>query len=304
MDEAPTEDGEDASWELPDVGPFLGKHTPEVSYIARNPRRNRDLSNVLEIHFRDNFQNDGSRFNRGIYRATGASKMTIPHWRGPMVVMRKNGDDVYAATRYEDVTLEDYNDSVDYLSTYHDGGVITALEGFKCENTLRGVRVTCRGSQKLDGAQEFVAVDVAYKHPIWRDNDKDVHISPVSKRIGLPVRAWKMFNDWESVPDWNGSEKPDSNRMAGSLFMELNTASPQLGQVLPYWQSGNGDVLLVDPSGKDLTLEDGKALCLFCTDKLLPMFEDRQRTKREVVDSTNPASFRAFQQGLGQQGRT
>jgi len=276
------------------VSAFLGKDNPNSGHrlVRRNPRRDRDLINTIEVVFRDTFLIDGSKPNRSLYNAVGS---TSHDWRGPSVVLRKKGlsrDPNF----YADISLADYRHVLDYFATYGDDNVSVLEQGInpptRSYNAVLGVKVTCFGEQKLHSAKPFVQVLVPVTHVERNNLYPEGEISPISRLVGLPIRAWKFTTkgEWQNRADWEFNMHPDSNLTASKLFMEPEICSPGWGWAPMCWQTGIGNVLLLRADDTDLLVEDAELLCRFCEWKLQPLFEDAlgggrtHRSKQEVVD--------------------
>lgn len=78
-------------WEYARVDSPLGDDNPYIDqrYIQENTRRDKNLSHTIEVIFRDTFLLDGSKPNRSIEIAVGASGSRTHKWREPGLVMRK-----------------------------------------------------------------------------------------------------------------------------------------------------------------------------------------------------------------------
>lgn len=302
-------------WEYARVGSFLGRDNPipERKLIQRNRRRDQLLPNTIEAVFRDTFLIDSSKPNRSLYRSLGSSGTTSCDWRGPGIILRKRGISSDPGF-YGDISLADYRHVLDYFLSYRDDHVKEIEKGLqidKSRHTISGVKVTCFGTQKLNGAGPFVHVSVGPTHVARGASFPECEISPISCSVGLPVRVWKMpsNDEWIHRPDWYFSTYPDSNPTACKLFMNPNIDSPWWGWAPLCWQCGIGDVLLIRADDNDLSVDDAELLCRFCEWKLQPMFEDAlgagwvQRSKQEVVDFITRENMEKFREELMSRGQ-
>lgn len=291
--------------ENPKVALLLGEDDPCIDrrLVQKNTLRDKSLSHTIEVIFRDTFLIDGSRPNRSIEAAIGASGSLTHRWRGPGLVMHKLGlgtDPRY----YGDITLEDYRHVLDYFIAYADDSVREPEKAFRSHNTVLGVKVTCFGEQKLHGADAFVPVEVSNTHPTRVQFYEQGEISPISRMVNLPIRAWRIPYNWEHLPHWPSNTDPTSNGTACMLFLEPDVEKPNWGWAPQDWQSNLGNVLLVSAKGGDLSVEDAKLLCRFCREKLAPLFEDAlgggyvYRTKKEVVNFITPLELQAYRKEM------
>ena len=311
------EESGEQPYEVPRMDKILGDDDPHSGHhiVLRNPRRNRDLLNTLEVSFRDSFLMDGLNPNQSILKALGASRPTMPHWRGPVVVMRKQGSGIDPAY-YGDITLDDYSNALDYLTIHGDDGVTTPIEGFRRDDTVLGVKLSCYGSWKLYNAKQFVAVEVPNWHPTRATiggSKPQGEVSPLSELLGFPVRAWKMMppNHWMDLPEWSHTGSPEDNGPASALFLDVRKGKGTTwGSAPGHWQSGNGDVLLLSANGGDISLGDATALCLFCRHRLEPLIEDVRNegqpvsntNKNRILDFMKPKNLTAFKGELASLG--
>ena len=94
---------------------------------------------------------------------------------------------------------------------------------------------------------------------------------------------------------------PENNKAMAPLFIEPDVSNLAFGLAHPFSEGDIGNVLLTDPGGGNLALEDVKALYQFCCDELQPMLQERfegRRTKKEVADFINSSNFLAFKEKL------
>lgn len=164
--------------------------------------------------------------------------------------------------------------------------------------------IHCYGEQKLHGSERFVAVEVPMSHPT-RTVGLDGSISPISQRLGTPLRLWKYrgqdIEAWTDPPGWDENICASSNQDAAFLMMETDPKSSSWGFAPLYWNTDLGNVVVIREDEKDLSVDDLRAICHFTRKKLLLMFEDEsgvgsfRRTKQEVLDfmtAENLAKFR------------
>ncbi|KAI8623618.1 hypothetical protein F5Y19DRAFT_492466 [Xylariaceae sp. FL1651] len=289
------------SYEIANLYPYLGTDKPfsGTILIQHNPIRGRELGSgtcsltpqktgyEIALRFREAFLVDGSNINRSILASVGASGI-VPHkWSGPVIAMRQTWSELY-----EDITLADYRHTLDYLMSY---GATETRESDRSEGrpptAVRGVKICCYGEQKLHGSERYVAVDVPSGHPT-RTVVRRGSISPISQHFGMPLRLWKYpdIEAWLDPPGWHENIGATSNQDAAFLMMETNPGRPDWGFAPIDWGTGLGNVLAIREDGKDLAVDNLRAICHFIRKKLMLMFEDAngygsvKRTKQQVVD--------------------
>ena len=86
-------------------------------YIPSNPLKpKRKFKDTLLLEFRDSFYNDGSTLNTTVQKIT-KDRMTHD-WRGPLLITKIKGKDLFNMPTYIDFQLEDFEDVIDYLLWY------------------------------------------------------------------------------------------------------------------------------------------------------------------------------------------
>lgn len=283
------------SYESLNLRSLLGSddYVAKSAFITRNARRGYDIGRVVEIKHRDAFLLDGSLPNRCVIELTRGAR--IHDWRGPLVVMvQQNRYDIYC-----DVSLADLRIAVDYFISYADDWV-THIEGDEQISTdsARGVKITCRGDQSEFGWDPFVAVAVPRRGQIF--------LAPQSRpslprRLGVSLRVSKCQPDQAWIGNKSATSRFD-NVYATFLHLDCN---PQLnneawGWAPPEWQNKVGSVVVVREDGEDLTPRQVEALCVYCRQKLGPLFDDAigagtgARSRSEIMNFITPQAFAKF----------
>lgn len=274
------DDYTEVKWELSKLREHIGPGNPTPHRLQQqgNALRDRTLDHSIEIAWRDNFLADGSPRNQAI--ATATQGIAQYDWRGAVVGMRKKGTGLNPTT-YEDMTLEDFRDMVDYLIMY---GVETSEEAdsiiHRRGGKVKGVKVHCDGDKKLHHRTKYLSIDVPKMHPAFREA-----ISPISKLIEMPVRTRKYPVDRR----WKDVFGATDNQAVTFLYLCADPNSQMWGWAPPQWQSQVGSVLVVRDDGKDLTPDEVEVLCNFCQFEMQPLFEDSlddsyiPRTRQEVM---------------------
>jgi hypothetical protein len=285
------DDDDDETWELPEVDDYLGPGKPRKQhlYIKRNARRNRNLDGTIHVLARDSFLSDGSILNQSV---VNASNGTSGHdWRGEIIALKHRPYDE-TMSFYEDMTMSDFREVVDYFSIYANETLMEDIPG--TSDTVKGVKITCEGDQLIFGADKYVSVNVPLDHPIF-DNPL-INTSYLSKMLGLAVVAWKYppHQSWES--NIGNFDNPE----ATYLFLETNEMSDSFGWAPPEWQTEVGSVLVVRRDLEDLMPEDVGELCYFCQFEASQVFEDSfeaedpHKAREMVLRALTPAKYANF----------
>jgi len=303
-------------YEMPNLHPYLGpdKPFPGTVFIEHNPIRGRQLGSgmavwaprksgyAVALRFREAALVDGSAINRSILASVETSGIVHHRWCGPVIAMRETWLELF-----EDITLADFRHTLDYLMSY---ATTETKESDSSEarppTVIRGVKICCYGERKLHGSERYVGVDVPSYHPT-RTLGQDGSVSPISQHLGMPLRLWKYpdVETWLDPPGWNENMGATSNQDAAFLMMETDPSRPGWGFAPINWNFEIGNVLAIRVDGKDLAIEDLRAMCHFIRKKLVSMFEDAgsygsvQRTKQEVLDFVTWDNMVKFNEAAG-----
>ena len=87
-----------------------------TSHMQRNNVKNKLLNDTLEFCYRDSFLTDGSVTNKIIETIT--NNQNPLNWRGPVVVYKVKGHDLWERYSYIDVELQDFADVIDFYLWY------------------------------------------------------------------------------------------------------------------------------------------------------------------------------------------
>lgn len=280
--------------------PYLGAIGGTMR-IEHNPVRGRNLGSgmtywaprkegySIALRYRDIFLVDGSGINQSLLTSVATSGRTPHKWCGPMIAVRETPDEFH-----EDITLGDFRHIIDYLISYRTTETRETASNVKDRKPVAvcGVKICCYGEEMLHGSEPYVLVDVTRAHPTRLTLGGEGSISPISERLGMPLRLWKYSDGdtWINPPGWNDNMDADSNPDAAFLMMETNLEKPTWGWAPLCWNMELGNVLAVRTDDQDLTVNDVKMMCDFTRRKLQPMFEDAlgsgliSRTRQEVLD--------------------
>ncbi|TFK70049.1 hypothetical protein BDN72DRAFT_839478 [Pluteus cervinus] len=221
--------------------------------------------------------------------------MTPHSWRGPIMTMRQNAHIYDHPNKYEDITLEDFRDIVDYFVMYCRGDPMDVPQ--EPPKKIKGVKLNCHGDMKAYDVPQFTSVDVPNEHPGFH-----AELSQLSRDLGLPLRLYKYAADprWRSIDET--STPPSRNEIAANLMVELDPEVPQWGTIpLPKWQKDSkiNSVLLVRDDRKDLTVQQAEALCTYCESKIIPAIRGSldnpgSMARSEVMQLITPAKYKEF----------
>ena len=282
---------EDLSYDSEDAKLYLGPGEPIISrdMIQYHLVRNRELTDTIQIIYRNEFLFDGSKPNQSIKSCILDNNIMTHDWRGPLIVKKLVG--VGPDPRLDtDIDLEDLRNVIDYFSTYNTDALPAAPEFVKA----KGVKIACHAEQLVLGTAEFTSIDVPRDHPVFRKP-----IAPISQRVGMPLQAYKYPPDsrWKEN---NEIQDPYRNAPATFLQLKCDLDSDIWGWAPMQWQNPVDSVLVVGVD-TDLTTERVQALCRFCHDKMQPLFETASEgglSRKKVVEFLAKDNFEEFARKL------
>ena len=82
--------------------------------MLRNSSKGRDLPNMLEVLSDFESRNDASKVNQSLAKLRNGK--TTPNWCGPILVVKRKGDDPMAKSPYIDIQLSDMEDIIDFFN--------------------------------------------------------------------------------------------------------------------------------------------------------------------------------------------
>ncbi|KAK7613500.1 hypothetical protein JOL62DRAFT_380207 [Phyllosticta paracitricarpa] len=303
-------DGE--SFQIPDYkshlgeSGFLGHHK-----IDHNRRLGLELSDSIDLLFRDNFLGDGSTYNLCIRAITDHN--ATPHWRGP-VIAHGLFSTAFDASACRALDLVDFRTLVDFFNCNFNNeefhrimDLIVSLEDndpqsgkskktdsdqASSNDVVWGVRINCSGDVEVCKRPKFERVQVPPSDAVFvGETGKDRWTSEIGDRIGMPVYTRKYAQN----PAWKGKSSHgfacENNQEA--TFLHLN-CKDKPGQVLGWgwvsmdWQQGSGSVLVVRQDKKPLHPWHAEALSEYCSVRVQPLFE----VALEKSPSDNPNDAR------------
>ncbi|KAJ3086217.1 ATP-dependent RNA helicase dbp7 [Quaeritorhiza haematococci] len=102
-----------------DLDEYLGPSYKTRSVIFQNTLRKRKREDIIEVWYRDNFMNDGSKLNKSVI--VSAEGMSSHRWAGPVLATRVPGLQAHL-NDHCDLEVADFRDVADFFKTY---GTIT-----------------------------------------------------------------------------------------------------------------------------------------------------------------------------------
>ncbi|KAI9798963.1 MAG: hypothetical protein M1833_004316 [Piccolia ochrophora] len=271
--------------ELHSLDRYLGLEDHEHEILKRNESRGRDLGHLIEITSRSRIEANELVENKNVRKAIRG----VPASRrfGPILVMAKTVHHFY-----KDITMADFRDVVDhFLSDARDPVELSGNgKAIKSLEKVKGVQISCESDQHVFGISKYVSVDIPEVHPVLQGP-----VSPISKEIGVPLRAWKRRGN------------TDYNEAAMSLFTNIKPNNYMWRSAPATWKVKMGSVLVVRSDGKDISPFQVEVICHFCQFMLQPLFQDSlglgecQRTRADVLASITETTFEGFFYAFRQQ---
>lgn len=277
---------------IEDATKYLGRDSPAISMLRCKSNRFRGRQQLTDgtpgsrysiiLVYRDDFFTLGFKPNQALVTSARASGLHLNRaFRGNLVAIKQRADEDYV-----DITLADFRHIVDFLAGFGAAAPVPMPkpDGPGRESsaavTIRGGKVCCFGEVVVRHSEPCVSVDFPASHTIRQLGRADM--SPISVSLGLPLKLMKDPDNrrWRRPPGWKKNRGPMSNNTAASMMMA--TSGRDFGWAHPDWLSSVGSVLVIRGDGKDLDIEDLKAICAFTNKKILPTLEDASASCREM----------------------
>ncbi|KAI9708597.1 MAG: hypothetical protein M1820_003815 [Bogoriella megaspora] len=246
--------------------------------FSHNELRHFNLPNDINLLYRENFFNDGSKPNQAVSNIT---KGACPHdWRGPIIVDALYG---HGDSMSRDVMLSDLRHVVDTLVTYAKQDVIYE-DRVHIHGTHRCIQISY---------EDTGPVRVRSDHLIFRSP-----ISRISALVNLPLRARGIKLPDQAIPI-TPQERFDARVFNMKwLFLVCNPEDPRFGSVPEPWNSGVTEWIIAHQDRKDLNLKDLKVLLLFIRKEVLPRLSAAKggdtAAKAEAEAFITEENFKAF----------
>ena len=124
------------------------------------------------------------------------------------------------------------------------------------KQTIKGVRISCKGDVQFLGATKYIPVDISPFDPVIV-----AEISKSSEMMGVPVRVRKLPPDYA----WRDSEECGifENQVVTLLFRAVDPQQDDFSWAPHEWDYPVGSVLLVRADGKDISPQQVEALCYY-----------------------------------------
>lgn len=279
----------------PDAAPSHVLTWPE------NELRNRPFQHVIQFVSRDAFLTDGSVKNRSLGKATGG---TLPYdWRGPIIALARKGKSP-TLTSYDDVTMHDFRDIVDFFSIYD--GTLNRNSNIRKMRVVvgktKGVRINCSGHMKDFGGKEYVGVEVELGDPIFMEPSLKYDV-PRMLRLPVCILRYPPEEAWSSTR--SKFENPAATHLQAlvhgnaAITRDAN-GKAQFGGPPAMWVHKGGSALVVRSLGEELLPEQLEVLCEFCVGEVWMACMQAERTgnveqgKRMIEEKITKANFLTY----------
>lgn len=230
----------------------------------------------IQVIFRDCYKIDGSKANKSILTSVRAVRATYPPnlWGGNIVVRR-----VKPSHRPTSATMADFRHAIDWLAMYpqhqyyeflHAPAIGPASARFWRFDDIKGVKIA-GDLYATDESERYKAVSVPYDHMIrGLASELRGDISPISKRIGRPLRLIMTPTRLRHL-DPNGGVPicTLADYLMRSLKKDTKGPFPELAFCLPKGAVERGTLPFVDQAlvisadDKDLSVNEVRAMAHF-----------------------------------------
>ncbi|MCJ1405925.1 hypothetical protein MMC11_009159, partial [Xylographa trunciseda] len=223
-----------------------------------NDRRKRRLRHALKLMYRDEFTKDGSMPNKSIIKSTNG-KMKYG-WCGPIIAVAQ-GINRTSDPPYEDITLHDFRDIVDYFLTYD--GTSRSVSRAIIVKKVQAIRINCPAHIAATGEPKFLVEEIDTSHPVFT---MQPDFDSITWNIKLPLLLFPCPPNKK----WFSEKATYCNFTAACVEL---SCSEDL-ESLKNWQVIGGDALVVRCDCKDLLLEHLEVLADFCETKIHRIMTD------------------------------
>lgn len=261
-------------WHSAHYKEFIGPGLWNTVWVQNNGMRGRTRTDALNALVREAAIPEGCPLNKAVIQAAGKRFIHFA-WRGPILVTKKEGLGMTGDPEHLDVDMADVGDTLDVLCSYSNININFAkpMKTWK----LQGVRVNCPGEVELYGRPEFEQAVIpdewregwASTTPGFKGRNPVTAISPISQKIGLPVRIFPCHDKDHAPIEYN-----HSSSHAARLMLRINTNDlTSWGWAARPFQDAIGSFMIIRVDGKPLLREHGEALVMFCSEYLQPLIE-------------------------------
>ncbi|KAJ5713971.1 uncharacterized protein N7483_011152 [Penicillium malachiteum] len=150
----------------------------------------------------------------------------------------------------------------------------------RAPTSIRGVKICCQGEPGLHGTDWLISVDFD------RSSLRPGEISPISERLGMPIRLWKGPDHefFANPPGWENNCYADSNANAAALMMEMDLRSSNWGWAPFYWTSEIDNVYAVREDGFDLDIGVVEMMCYFARSEIMEIMLENAVCSPDLQD--------------------
>ncbi|MCJ1381009.1 hypothetical protein MMC17_004118 [Xylographa soralifera] len=221
-----------------------------------NASRKRPLRHPVILMCRNEFTTDGSVPNKSIITATNG-KMKYG-WCGPILAVALGTDRTLEDPPYEDISLHDFRDIVDYFLAYN--GTPTSTVRVQMLGKTQAVRIHCPAHMVTSGIEKFSVENINTIHPVY---SMKPHVMCITSLIKLPLYLIRALPDAK----WSSKKEDYVNHTAACLDYDFD--KPTLNAHEKGWYEEGGDALVARADYQDLLPEHLEALADFCETKII-----------------------------------
>lgn len=263
----------------------------------------------MQVVCRETFSCDGSPPNKSIFASVKAIGKKPPQlWAGNIIVQRQQNDS-RSGLRAGSVTMADFRHTIDWFAFYpqiaaerRDPGpynrIFLGPLPWPAFASIQGIQINNDEQHINDDSERYKTVSVPASHPVrGLEAELQGDISPISKRVGLPLRVTMRPTQLRD-PDADGRMWTcvPAAALMRSLDKDTDAAQPQIAFCLP--RGGlpfiEGAALVVRVDDKDLSLDDVKAMVFFSKSTCCDVFQGVAQTSKDDKPDLEAAMQRAL----------
>lgn len=294
----------DRDFESPGLGRVIDFDRTR-SYILHDPVPSKNLTDQIELCYREDFLHDGSSENK----CAGAVLETIPGqhyvWRGPIVATGRCGV-VLEATATRDLEASDFrliaNQLLSWGLTYARKGIdLEAARAPDLSKVVKAVRINCDGEVDLSGKPRYESVDI---QPAHLDNEV---LWPGLPDIARLVHFPGVIVTRRAIPSRAHTRSDLSNRYGSALHVACERDPAMfprrdcMAWVYDIWHKRVGSIVVARRNGKPLTTVQVEALCEYADLKVMKLVQeaamavipDKLAERNRILDSICAVEFKA-----------
>ena len=277
---------------------------PEGSKLAchplcLNPLRHRELSHQITIVHRilpGEVPKDLTP-NRSIMALTKGAVNS--HWKGPVIILKEQLKEKYPNS-YEDVTMVDFRDTVDFLLSYENDLANVPELATRLTSPRRAMGVLVRPTEGiLAGREAYEPYFFFREEPAFNATVTSL----ISKLVDLPVRVIpnpylpNPRNSPEQVDPAKHKQRSRLNppdNQPGIYLHLLDPDQPSLWLGLDPDQPENRSMIVVREDKRDVSPVEVEALCRYAEMKAQPLFQmpwEGGNTREEILATVSREDF-------------